>query len=123
MSETIVRLWLDDIRDPAQHGRIGWTWVRTFEEATALFEEGRVVEASLDHDLTISQTMGYADGEKTGYDVVCWMEERGIYPRDGCHVHSMNPSGAARMKAALAAIQRRRALPHDSENSVSGELE
>lgn len=102
-----VRLWLDDIRDPAQHGRIGWTWARTYDEAIRLFDEGGVVEASLDHDLTISQTLGHADGERTGYDVVCWMEERGIWPRDGVHVHSMNPSGAARMRQAIEGMRRR----------------
>ncbi len=105
-----MKLWLDDIRDPAKHGRIGWTWAKTYDEAIAALVTGDVVEASLDHDLTIQQTIGNADGERTGYDVVCWMEERGIYPRDGVHVHSMNPSGAARMRAALAGMERRAAV-------------
>jgi hypothetical protein len=38
---------------------------------------------------------------KTGYDVVCWMEEHGMWPVDGITVHSMNPVGRARMEAAI----------------------
>lgn len=113
-----IRLWLDDIRDPREHGRIGWRWAKTYDDAVACFERYVVVEASLDHDLTIQQTIGNNDGEKTGYDVVCWMEERGIWPRDGVHVHSMNPSGAARMRQALAGIKRR--AHHEQPNATTG---
>lgn len=102
-----VRLWLDDVRKPYEHGRIGWLWVKGYQSAVDAFEEYEVVEASLDHDLTIQQTCGNDDGEKTGYDLVCWMEERGIYPRDGVHVHSMNPSGADRMRLALSRMKER----------------
>ena len=96
-----IRLWLDDVRPPHEHGRIGWTWVKTADEAIALLQSGTVVEASLDHDLGPHATMGETPREKTGYDVVCWMEQNGVWPRDGVHVHSANPSGAARMRAAI----------------------
>lgn len=101
-----IRLWLDDVRNPARFGRIGWTWAKTYEEAVALLETGKVIEASLDHDLTIQQTIGEHDGERTGYDVVLWMEEHGVWPPEGCHVHSMNPSGAARMRQAIERARR-----------------
>lgn len=107
MSETI-RLWLDDLRDPAKHGHIGWTWVTTADEAIALLATGNVVQASLDHDLDIQATLGNTPTEKTGYDVVCWMEAHDVYPRDGVRVHSLNPSGKARMNAALHAMRQRR---------------
>ena len=100
-----VRLWLDDVRKPWDHGRIGWHWAKSYEDAVYVCERYDVIEADLDHDLTIRQTTGYDDGEKTGYDFVCWMEARNFYPRDGVHVHSMNPSGADRMRAALKSMK------------------
>jgi len=97
----MVMLWLDDIRDPAHHGHIGWTWVKTADEAIALLSSGCVRKASLDHDLTISQTIGYPDNEKTGHDVVCWMEENNVWPPDGVKVHSLNPAGRLKMEQAI----------------------
>lgn len=97
----IVKLWLDDIRDPSHFGHIGWTWVKTADDAIALLASGCVCKASLDHDLTISQTIGYPDREKTGYDVVCWMEENNVWPPDGVKVHSLNPAGRFKMEQAI----------------------
>lgn len=96
----VIRLWLDDVRDPVRFGRIGWTWAKTYDEAVALLTEHRVIEASLDHDLSIDDTLGTPKGAKTGYDLVCWMEQHGIWP-ERVTVHSMNPSGAQRMRLAV----------------------
>ena len=41
------------------------------------------------------------DDELTGYDVVCWMEDHGVWPAEGVSVHSQNPVGRARMEQAL----------------------
>lgn len=95
-----VKMWLDDIRDPAMYGCIGWTWVRTADEAIAMLQTGRVTHCSLDHDLDMDATLGYCPSEKTGYDVVCWMEENNVWP-EYIAVHSLNPSGKERMKAAI----------------------
>lgn len=101
-----IRLWLDDIRDPSEHGCIGWTWVKTADEAIALLRTGNVTQASLDHDLSIAATMGCpAPDERTGYTVACWMEENEVWPKDGVTVHSMNPVGKRRMLEALARIR------------------
>lgn len=97
-----TRLWLDDTRAPHAHGRIGWTWVRTADDAIALLERGDVIEASLDHDLDPRAAIGEPPREKTGYDVVCWMAQHGVWPDNGVHVHSENPEGAARMRAVLS---------------------
>lgn len=99
--EADVKLWLDDIRDPLKLGLVGWTWVKTADEAIALLSSGRVRRASLDHDLTISQTLGNTDREKTGYDVVLWMEENNTWPPEGVSVHSMNPEGRIKMNKAI----------------------
>ncbi len=96
-----MNLWLDDVRDPANFGHIGWVWVKTADEAIALLKTGKVKSASLDHDLTIEQTLGRTDKEKTGYDVVCWMEKHNVWPPNGVAVHSMNPVGAARMRQVI----------------------
>ena len=59
---------------------------------------GNVVFASLDHDLSIRAAIGQKPPfEKTGYDVVCWMEQNNVWPIHGVAVHSMNPVGKERM--------------------------
>ena len=50
---------------------------------------------------SIADTIGQPKGAKTGYDVVCWMEANDVWPRDGVKVHSLNPSGAARMRQVI----------------------
>jgi len=89
-------LWLDDRRNPVEHGAIGAVWAKTYEEAIVLLETGEVTIASLDHDLTWSQTIGLTDNEKTGYDVLCFMEEFDVWP-EKVYVHSQNASGRMRM--------------------------
>lgn len=66
----------------------------------------QVTVASLDHDLADEHYRQEApltaaqiealNREKTGYDVICWMERTGIWP-DRIVIHSMNPTGARRM--------------------------
>lgn len=115
-----IKLWLDDVRDPAEYGLAGWTWVKTVDEAKALLKTGDVLVASLDHDLGACDecmggmsavdwlvTHGYASMPHcshfgTGYDLVCWMEETGTWPSIGTAVHSANPVGAERMRKVIA---------------------
>lgn len=60
------------------------------------------MEASLDHDLSELATIGMAGpNERTGYTVVCWMEENDVWPQGGVVVHSMNPAGRNKMVQAL----------------------
>lgn len=110
-----MKLWLDDVR-PAPNG---WVHVENYEQAVDLLvlhqDGGITIEvASLDHDLgmvsckscrqaqpdqeswEIVQDHGCVHGEKTGYDVVCWMEENNVWP-ERVIIHSHNPAGAARM--------------------------
>lgn len=101
-----MKLWLDDIRDPSYFGNLNWIWAKTADEAIELLKTGKVIEASLDHDLTIQQTLGRNDKEKTGYDVVLWMEENNVYPPNGVKVHSMNPVGRERMEVVLNKIKK-----------------
>lgn len=97
-----MKLWLDDVREPWKHGAIGWKWVKTYEEAIKALENNEIEYASLDHDLSEQATLGQpTPEEKTGYDVVCWMEANNIWPTNGCDVHSFNPSGKMRMIQVL----------------------
>jgi hypothetical protein len=95
----IVKLWLDDVR-PAPEG---WTWVKTVEDAkTVMRENKKVVAISLDHDL--------GDNVPTGYNFVCWLEERvaegTMQAPVTMSVHSANPAGCRNMVAGIASIQR-----------------
>lgn len=93
-----MRLWLDDVREPWKHGYILSEWAKTYDQAITFLCTGEVTFASLDHDLSVEAACGLpAPEEKTGYDVVCWMEEHNVWPSEGVVVHSMNPAGKARM--------------------------
>src|SRR5208282_3585606 len=104
-----MKLFLDDVRDPEEFGAPGWVWAKTAADAVKIFGSGKVTQASLDHDLTQEQmTRGgiygtvCEDGQKSGYDVVLWLEEHPEYwPIDGVRVHSANPAGRNRMERVI----------------------
>lgn len=122
-----MNLWLDDERKPWLHrpDRV-WAWAKTAAEAIELLKTGQVAYASLDHDLGLCDACAAANTHEgivhvraglvrlpgftsycsckhngTGYDVVLWMEEHGVWPSEGAVVHSMNTAGRARMEAAI----------------------
>ena len=114
-----MRLWLDDCREPWKHGYIGSEWAKTYDEAIAALKTGEIAFASLDHDIgacpdCVAKGLHIGDQQtletsfvntcphaKTGYDVVCWMEENNVWPPDGVVVHSMNPAGRQRMQQVI----------------------
>ena len=85
-------LWLDDCRQAPE----GWTHAKTYDEAIKHLQSGQVEHCSLDHDLGETDPSG-----KTGYDVVQWMAENNTWPKFKPMVHSMNPSGSARMRLLI----------------------
>ena len=100
-----MKVWLDDMR-PAP---TGWVHVRTPEEVIELLRGGGVEELSLDHDLGLD----VGARERTGYDVLVWLEReialgRWAFPLPAIGVHSANPVGRKRMEQAIASIRRRR---------------
>jgi len=105
-----MKLWLDDVRVPGLHGALGFAWAKTADEAIEILKTGEVTFASLDHDLSVEATMGNWRNERTGYDVVCWMEQNGVWPRDGVRVHSQNPVGRERMQVVIEKQYGRRFL-------------
>lgn len=115
-----MNLWLDDVRDPREHGAIGFVWVKTVEEAKRVMETGTVQRASLDHDLGACpvcldgrteaewleghgyQSMPNCAHFGTGYDLCKWMAETGHWPQCPPSVHSANPVGRERMCGFIA---------------------
>jgi len=104
-----MKLWHDDIRI-APHG---WVWATNNESAKAALETLKVTELSLDHDLGGRPgdhwlTRGTAD--ETGYDLVQWMIDMGIFPQR-INIHSLSASGGGRMLRALQAAHRESNVP------------
>jgi hypothetical protein len=122
-----MKLWLDDVRDPKAFGLVGWTWVQTATQAIDLLKTGLVSIASLDHDLGFvghqnvsalglpPEILEVVPDGKSGYDVVVWLEQHPEYmPKNGVHVHSQNPAGAARMRTVLANMGKLVVTKHDN---------
>lgn len=97
-----IKVWLDDIRIPENWEHPGWTWVKTADECIELLKKGNVEEISLDHDL------GEVNGkqEKTGYSVICWIENQvgedtGFLPPRTMESHSANTTGYEKIEVAI----------------------
>ncbi len=100
MSEALLRVWLDDdLVDRAAPE--GWTHVTTAWDAIDLLKTRRVVELSLDHDLSDDERFG------RGVDVVDFIAEqqevhgRDLWPRDGISLHTGNPVGRDAMARTI----------------------
>lgn len=98
-----MKLWLDDERQAPDDT---WTHVCTASRCIYMLNCRTVFlvkELSLDHDL--------GEGNGTGYDVVCWLEQEtanGRYVPPTISIHSANPVGRARMRQGLDSIDRLR---------------
>jgi hypothetical protein len=93
-----MKLWLDDIR-PAPPG---WFPVRNADDFKSVMRSHRWERVSFDHDLGVAHTLGLPSDEVTGYDLALWMFDQGLTPLHRPDVHSMNPAGAARIRALIA---------------------
>ncbi len=100
-----MKVYLDDIR-MAPDG-----WVRTWwpEEVIALLKTGAVTEISLDHDLGDILNTPRGGKERTGYDVLLWLERAVIvegFKPPVIHIHTANPVAEERMKITRENIYR-----------------
>ncbi len=105
-----LRLWLDDSR-PAPPD---WLRVTSVRSAQRLLEADLVHEISLDYDLGwcadcihrgehLKHTgQRHCPHTPTGYDLVAWMAETGLWPQLPPNVHSGNIEGGARMLGVIA---------------------
>jgi hypothetical protein len=101
-------VWLDDTREAPE----GWIHVTTPEEAIELLRSGEVEEISLDHDLGLATS----EAERTGYDVLVWLEEAVAigawnHALPVIRIHSANPVGQRRMEQAIESIRHLSGLP------------
>lgn len=102
-----MKIWLDDKRSPPS----GWTNCRWPEEVIELLKNEDVEEISLDHDLEddfiIGQGYCSSFKERTGYDVLVWIEEQVIlngFKPPKIKIHTANPSAKKRMLSAVKNI-------------------
>lgn len=97
----VTYLYLDDEREPKTD--FPWDIVRTYDDFIEhITDYGFPDVMSLDHDL---------GEEHTGYDCVNWMIEYGVEfgidPNEILfNIHSANPVGTKRMKAAIESWKR-----------------
>jgi hypothetical protein len=87
----MMKLWIDDIRTPPDNT---WTWAKSYSAAVDFLRYGTVDEVSFDHDL--------GEDSKSGYHVVCWMENHSTWPTLA-GVHTANPVGRSNIIRALVA--------------------
>ena len=72
-----MRLWLDDIREPPD---TSWIWVQSVADAKFAMKSLEVTELSFANELGPSRA--------PASDLVWWMFQRGLWPRDLIAVHS-----------------------------------
>lgn len=95
-----MELWLDDIRDPKEHGKPESVWVKTAQAAIDIIHGGEVSFISFDHDLGT---------ELDGHDVATEIERlvfEGKISMPRWAVHSANPVGEAEIVAAMKSAER-----------------
>ena len=90
MSEKI--LLIDDMRTIPGVTRIA----RTFEDGLAALKDGGWNKLLLDHDLGDE-----SNPEKTGYDIMCWLEANQCYLPGSIEIVSANPVGRKRMQVVI----------------------
>jgi len=101
----MMKVYLDDVRI-APDG-----WVRTYwpGETIELLKTGEVTEISLDHDLGDAINTPRGSKERTGYDVLLWLERAVIvegFKPPVIHIHTANPVAEQRMKITRENIYR-----------------
>lgn len=88
-----MKLWLDDVR-PAPDG---WIWVKNARQAIMMLQSADIEQISLDHDLGDERS-------GSGYEVAVFIERNaadGTRKPPQWQIHSANPVGCYRMKAAM----------------------
>ncbi len=104
-----MKVYLDDERTAPD----GWIQARWPEDVIKLMEENEIEEISLDHDLAdpLVVGQGYCSSvkERTGYDVLIWIEYQvatmGFIPPK-INIHTANCSAYKKMQAALDNINK-----------------
>ncbi|WP_252229970.1 cyclic-phosphate processing receiver domain-containing protein [Clostridium sp. ZBS15] len=88
----VINLYVDDIRKCPD----GFVIARNYDEAIELLRSNTIDTLSLDHDLGLNEN----GIEKNGYDIVKYMCEHGISPRQ-IYIHTDNVVGRDNMYYTL----------------------
>ena len=86
-------LLIDDLRN-IEATRVA----RTYNEGIEALKDGPWDLLLLDHDLGCYDSVGR---EKTGYDIICFLEENLQYLPERIELVTMNPVGRLKMNAAI----------------------
>lgn len=104
-------LLIDDIRNELspQVNRKVSVIARDYNEAImCLIKLGPWDLVLFDHDLASFEDPDNPKTEKTGYDIVCWLEEYPEFMPKDWEVISSNPVGREKMQKVLEAIDEKR---------------
>lgn len=97
MKELELKIYLDDERKSPE----GWIQVFSYQECINMLCQFNPTNLSLDHDL---------GEEKTGYDVIKWIEQKVFkdsnYQPPIIVIHSANPAGRQNMERGIKSIQK-----------------
>lgn len=102
----MFKVYLDDIRTEPE----GWHRTKTADETIEFLNEhnGYIDVVSLDHDLAFEHYIDDYNKEKTGYDVLSWIEEQVYTNKDyqlpKILIHTQNPSARIKMEQCLENI-------------------
>jgi hypothetical protein len=110
-----LNLWLDDVRSAPTFIESGlvWTVAKTADEAIELLRSGNIEFASLDHDLAQEHydankhSLDFESQEfkaKTGWDVMTWMTENNVWPKNGVRIHTGNGARRAIMLSLVEKV-------------------
>jgi len=95
-----MNLWIDDIRNPKDHGWAGAHWAKTAHEANEIIRTGKVTSVSFDHDLGAGPA---------AYECAKLIEKLCAEGKIMCpiwRIHSSNPVGRQRIAAAMLSAER-----------------
>ena len=92
-----MRLLIDDTRTNIAADIIA----RTFEDGIKALKENKIDVLYLDHDLGFNHYSNNYSDEKTGYDIMCWLEQNQQYLPTTIVCVSANPVGAKRINQVI----------------------
>lgn len=104
-----MKVWIDDMRNPADYGQADAIWFKTSQEAIEFLNDPaklyrRVTEWSFDNDLG-------EDSDQEGYDVFLHLEEllffgKPCFGSPLIFVHTSNPAAAEKFMLAEESMLR-----------------
>ena len=96
-----MKIWIDDLRNPRQHGKPDYLWFTEPDMVMSFLDQNIITAISFDHDL--------GEGRLTGYDIAKYIEElaaTGRHQRIEWTIHSSNPVGRTNIELAMMQADR-----------------